>query len=310
VAEKETLIVITGPTCSGKTSCALELGRIFPVEVISADSMQVYRYMDIATAKPTPEERRAVPHHLVDVVNPDEEFNAARFVRMAMRALEDIRSRGKIPMVVGGTGLYVKALVHGLLEAPGCSPPLRLALKQVARKRGLSFLREMLERLDPVCAARILPNDEIRLVRYLEIVLSTGRRPSELMHLHRSSPALFDAKVACIVPERERLYNSISARTGVMFDRGLVEETKRLLSMGYDPSLRTMQTLAYKHVVSYVAGSIGLDECRFLVERDTKRFAKRQLTWIRSQEGNVCLPDASEAFDTVARWIAEERVSP
>jgi len=303
VAQKEPLIVITGPTCSVKTACALELAERFPVEVVSADSMQVYRHMDIATAKPSLRERAALPHHVLDVVNPDEEFNAAVFAALANAAVRDIRARGKIPLVVGGTGLYIKVLIHGLVPAPPGSPALRKAMAALIRRRGIAFLEAMLARLDPVAASRIMPNDAARTVRFLEIVLLTGRRIGTNLREHAFRDSLFDARIACIMPERESLFRSIDARAAGMFENGLIEETSRLIALGYGPRLRSMQTLAYRHVTGLLDGALTLDECMDLVRRDTRRFAKRQITWMRAQKDHVFFDSTALAANSLARWI-------
>lgn len=300
---QEDLIVITGPTCSGKTGCALRLAGDHPLEVISADSMQVYRHMDIATAKPTAAERRALPHHIIDVVNPDEEFHAAMFCAMARREIPRIRVRGGIPVVLGGTGLYIKALVHGLAPAPERSERLRKALRSLLRDRGAAHLMRMLRRLDPETAGRIASNDAVRVVRSLEIILLTGRRASDVMAGHGFRQADLRARIACIMPDRERLFADIDARVLRMMDSGLLDETRRLLDMGYDPGLRSMQTLAYRHVVHHLRSGLGMEECVALIRRDTRRFAKRQITWMKAQPGHEIFPSAQAALQAVSRWV-------
>jgi tRNA dimethylallyltransferase len=297
------LIIITGPTCSGKTDLALALAEKFPIEVISADSMQVYRYMDIATAKPTAEERLRLPHHLIDVVNPDEQFQAGMFVRMALCAIREIRGKNRLPLVVGGTGLYIRALVYGLAPAPGRSEKIRQSLRAVIEKKGIGYLEHMLARLDPALSSRIRKNDASRIIRSLEIIFQTGRRPSSIYRGHGFETPLFEARTACIMPDRDLLYRSIDSRVIRMLDQGLVDETRKLLELGYCPELSSMQTLAYKHVVSHLQGSITLDEAAALIQRDTRRFAKRQVTWMKSRPDHVFFSTGEKAFDTVSAWI-------
>ncbi len=306
MAQEKRLIVLTGPTCSGKTMCTMQLARRFPVEVISADSMQVYRFMDIATAKPTPEERSAVPHHLIDVVNPDEQFNAAMFVSLARQTIAEVISRGAIPIVAGGTGLYIKALVYGLAPAPGADRDIRAALAALARRRGSAYLAWMLERLDMDSARRVGANDLVRIVRFLEIIFRTGRKASEILGVHGFGQPVLPARIVCIMPDRQVLYDRINTRTLQMFDAGLVDETKRLLAMGYNPFAASMRTLAYRHVVDYLDQEADLGTCISLVQRDTRRFARRQLTWFRAQADHVFLGDMQAACDTVSRWIEED----
>lgn len=307
MAGQEGLIVITGPTCSGKTGCALRLARDYPIEVISADSMQVYRHMDIATAKPSADERAILPHHIIDVVDPDQDFQAAMFIAMAREKIPEIRARGRIPVVVGGTGLYIKALVYGLAPAPARSEGVRKALRAVLRGRGMEYLERMLFRLDPDAATLIGKNDAVRTIRSLEIILMTGRKVSRIYDGHGFRQKRYDVRVACIMPEREQLFAAIDKRTAGMVENGLLDETRRILELGYGPDLRSMQTLAYKHVISHFRSECDLDECIRLVQRDTRRFAKRQITWVKAQPDHVFFTSSQGSIDDVSRWLEEER---
>ena len=280
--QKTPLIVITGPTGSGKTELAMGIANSYPIEVISADSMQIYRYMDIATAKPSKKELSLLPHHLIDIVNPDEDFNAGMFATLAGQKISELLSRGRIPIIVGGTGLYIKSLVYGLIPAPPKSEKLRSYLRELSRKKGTWFLWNLLERLDRVSAEKITPNDSARILRYLEIIFLTGVRPSSLHSKHGFAVSAYKVHTVCIMPNRQQLYHSINKRACAMMDLGLVEETKGLLEKGYTPALRSMQTLAYKHVIGYLNSDLSLDEAVSLIQRDTRRYAKRQITWIRS----------------------------
>lgn len=302
---KTPLIVITGPTCSGKTGVALRLSDNHPIEVVSADSMQVYRHMDIATAKPSRAERARLPHHLIDVVDPDEEFNAGMFSAQASKIIAEVRSRGKIPVIVGGTGLYIKALVYGLSPAPPGSAGLRSVLRSMADKSGNRHLWTMLDRLDPDTAKITNENDRVRIIRALEIAFVTGKRPSAIHQGHGFSKPLYEARLVCILPERDRLYGDIDSRVVRMIDAGLVGETEKLLAMGYEPGLRSMQTLAYRHVIEFLASRISLDCAISLIQRDTRHYAKRQMTWMRSHNANSSYHSPDEAFRIVSCWTAE-----
>jgi len=280
--KKTPLIIITGPTGSGKTALALEMAHSYPIEVISADSMQIYRFMDIATAKPSRDEQSALPHHLIDIINPDEEFNAGMFSALAAQRISGLYERKRIPLVVGGTGLYIKSLVYGLIQVPPKSDKLRDYFSALKRKRGLEYVWSVLERLDPASAEKVSRNDSVRILRYLEIIFITGVRPSSLHKRHGFAEPAYHVQTVCIMPDRQDLYGSIDKRVYAMMDQGLVEETQGLLERGYSPVLRSMQTLAYKHITGYLDSQLSLDQALSLIQRDTRHYAKRQITWIRS----------------------------
>ncbi len=305
VDKKTPLIVITGPTGSGKTGLVLELCRTWPIEVISADSMQIYRHMDIATAKPSKMEQALLPHHLIDIVDPDEEYNAGMFAAHAGQKISQVLSQGGVPIVVGGTGLYIKSLIYGLIPAPPRSQELRDCLASLRESKGTAYLWHMLDRIDPVSAAKITDNDFGRIVRYLEIVFTTGLRPSSLHEEHRFATPLYDARIVCIMPERQQLYHAIDNRVHRMMEAGLVAETQNLLALGYDSSLRSMQTLAYRHVLGYLNSDITLDDAISQIQRDTRRYAKRQVTWIRGHHDPSLYCDAEGAYKRVSGWIEE-----
>ncbi len=302
--------MITGPTGSGKTGIALRLAGKYPLEVISADSMQVYRHMDIATAKPTPEELSLLPHHLIDVVDPDEEFNAGMFVSLARQKISEVRARRAIPVVVGGTGLYIKALIYGLASAPPRSEKVRAHLKSVADEKGSPHLWGLLYRLDPETARNLGQNDRVRIVRSLEIMILTGRRPGEFYHEHGFSRPYYEVCTVCVVPGRDRLNENIDSRVIRMMESGLIEETKRLLALGYSPGLRSMQTLAYKHIIGYLESRVGLDLAVSLIQRDTRRYAKRQLTWMRSHYESSTFHPPEDAFPILEGMLRDEVSNP
>ncbi len=277
--DKPKVIVITGPTASGKSSLAVELALQVGGEIVNADSMQVYRGMDVGTAKPTMAERRGVPHHLLDVVNPDEDFDAAKYRSLAIPLLQDMASRGKAPFVVGGTGLYIKILLGGLLECPPADLGLREELGRTWKEKGAEFLYEKLKMVDPESALKIHPHDRVRIIRALEIIHLTQQRPSSLIQRHGFRDNAFEALKICIEMNRKELYERINQRSLKMIRGGLVEETERLLKQGYSPELKPMKSLGYRHVVKYLKGACALDETRDELQRDTRRYAKRQLTW-------------------------------
>jgi tRNA dimethylallyltransferase len=297
------LIIITGPTGCGKTDLVFKLAQTYPLEVISADSMQVYRYMDIATAKPTLAERQLVPHHLVDIRNPDEPFDAGSFAALALEKIPEIRARGKIPMVVGGTGLYIQALIYDLCQAPPRSENLRRALRDIVTSKGAERLWAYLARLDPPTADKVGPQDVGRLIRYLEIILLTGQAPSTLHARHGFARPRLDTRVFCLNPEREVLYTSIDARVLTMFEHGLVRETEQLLNMGYRRGLAPMDALAYKHICACLDSEISLDEAVRLIQRDTRHYAKRQITWNRGHYDPSCFYTNATALEYLDRLL-------
>ncbi|MBW1999862.1 MAG: tRNA (adenosine(37)-N6)-dimethylallyltransferase MiaA, partial [Deltaproteobacteria bacterium] len=249
---KPKVVVIAGPTASGKSALAVWLATLLNGEIISADSMQVYRGMDIGTAKPTLQERRGVPHHLIDVVDPDEEFNAALYRSLAVTAVDEIVSRGKVAFIVGGTGLYIKTLLGGLLECQPSDPALRQDLQRLYDEKGAAFLHGELKRVDPEAAQRIHPHDKVRITRALEIIYLTKKPLSALISTHGFRNRPFQALKICLKWDRERLYDLINRRSSEMIEKGLIEETEALLKRGYSPELRPMKSLGYRHALKYI----------------------------------------------------------
>ena len=275
-------MVIGGPTASGKSAVGLELARFFEAEIINADSMQVYRYLDIGTAKPTREERNVVRHHLIDILYPDEEFSAALFREEAQRAIADIKARGKRVMVVGGTGLYIKALTSGLIRGGEADPVIRKRLQDQAQAGGRELLYERLKEVDPTTAARLHPHDTYRVIRALEAYERTGRPISAIRGGHRFQEESYQTLKIGLMVEREELYRRIDERVDAMVQQGLQEEVERLLEMGYAPSLKAMQSLGYKQIIAYLEGEYDLTEAIRLMKRDTRRYARRQITWFKA----------------------------
>lgn len=276
------LVIISGPTCSGKSSLGVELALKAGGEIINADSMQVYRGMDIGTAKIPVPERKGIPHHLIDVVDPDEEFNAALFRERALAIIKELH-REKTPIfVVGGTGLYLKALLGGLFEAPPPDPALREKLVRQWEEVGPVVLYERLLKLDRPAAESINPMDKIRITRALEVMELTGCRFSELTKEHDFSDRRFNSLNLCLNVDRQTLYCRINRRTESMIAGGLVSEVQGLLHKGYSPELKPLKAIGYRHIVGYLTGQWHLVEAKRVMKRDTRRYAKRQLAWFRA----------------------------
>lgn len=277
--EKPKVIIICGPTGIGKTVVAIELAEKLGGEIISADSMQIYRYMDIGTAKPTAEEQGRILHHMIDIVDPDEDFDALEFARMAREKVMDLHHNGVCPVVAGGTGLYIKALLQGLFRTPPADPEIRKRLNLQAAEIGSSRLHERLKTVDPDTAARLHPNDTYRIIRALETFESTGKSISEHHQEHKFKDEPFIAFKIGLQRDRQMLYDRIDGRVDLMIEAGLVDEVNNLLGRGYSGDLKSMQSIGYRHMVEFIEGQLSWDECLRTLKRDTRRFAKRQFTW-------------------------------
>ena len=272
--------VLVGPTAAGKTAVALELARELGAQIVNADSLQVYRELDIGTAKPTPGERALVPHHLVDVADPPEPYDADRFCREGREILARLHSRGVIPLVVGGTGLYLKALLSGLFTEGSPDAKIRQRLRQELTDKGLPALHERLRRLDPASAWRLHPHDTYRVLRALEVILATGEPLSALHDSHQFRDAPYRTLKLGLIRPREELNQRIEARVEVMLALGWLEEVKGLLER-YPPDLKPLQALGYRHLIAFLQDRWSWEEAMELLKRDTRRYAKRQLTWFR-----------------------------
>lgn len=286
---RQKIIVIVGPTAVGKSKVAIELAERFDGEIVNADSMQVYRYMDIGTAKPSAVDRERVSHHLIDIRNPDEDFDAARFQEEASKAIVEIVDKGKLPIVVGGTGLYIKALTEGIFDAPGSDKELREKLRKEAEDFGMSVLYNKLFEVDPESAGRIGPRNTHRLIRALEVFYLTGISISQYQKGHAFSDRPYDTFKIGLTKERETLYKDIDDRIENMVKAGLVDEVRRIIEMGYSPGSKAMNALGYSHICRYLKGEYDLEEAVRLIKRDTRHYAKRQMTWFRKDAGiNWC----------------------
>ncbi|MHC4197912.1 MAG: tRNA (adenosine(37)-N6)-dimethylallyltransferase MiaA [Planctomycetota bacterium] len=301
---KQPLWILTGPTASGKSGVALHIARGIGAEIISADSMQVYRGMDVGTAKPTREARADVTHHLIDIVEPSERYSVGRFVSDAHKAIADIESRGKRYIIVGGTGLYIKALREGLFSAPEADWALREELMAVAEERGSEYLHNALREVDPQSAERIPEGDLRRTVRALEVHRKTGHAIS-LLHREWGQGGGKSVLIA-LYRRKTNLYRRIEERVDRMLELGLIEEVERLLSRPDKPGKQAREALGYKEVIEHLEGKLSADEMRDKIKQNTRRFAKRQMTWFRSFcRVNWVAVNEGEDAESVARRAQE-----
>lgn len=279
------LIVLTGPTAVGKTSLSIALAKAVDGEIISADSMQVYKYMNIGTAKITEEEKCGIPHFLIDELEPDEEFNVTIFKNKVMGYIEDIKSRGKVPIIVGGTGFYIQSVIYDInFNEYGDDSKVRKKYEAMAEILGKSELHKKLALVDREYAASVSYNNVKKVVRALTFFEMTGEKLSEHNKRERERSSPFDFAYFVLTMDRKKLYERIDKRVDLMFDMGLVEEVKALMAKGYDKSLVSMQGIGYKEVIDYLNGKTSLEECIDIIKRDTRHFAKRQLTWFKREK--------------------------
>ena len=305
---KKPLIVLTGPTAVGKTSLSIALARAVEGEIISADSMQVYKHMDIGSAKIKKEEMEGIPHYLIDVLEPDEEFHVVRFQEMAQEAMKEIYSKGKIPILTGGTGFYIQAVVKDIdFSQDTEKSSVRERLENLAQEKGGEYLHELLAQRDPESAEKIHPNNIKRVIRALEYYELTGEKIS--LHNEREGEKVSPYNTAYFVlnDHRERLYEKIDRRVDQMLDEGLVEEVRRLAQMGYTRDMVSMQGLGYKEILAYLEGEYSLEEAVYVLKRDTRHFAKRQLTWYRREKDVIWVnkPDFDYDDKKILEYILE-----
>ncbi|MBF0302763.1 MAG: tRNA (adenosine(37)-N6)-dimethylallyltransferase MiaA [Desulfamplus sp.] len=302
---KNKIVIICGPTGIGKTGFAIEIARRFNGEIIGADSMQIYKYMDIGTAKPDKSERELAPHHLIDFLEPDKEFDVGKYMETADAAINDISSRSKLPIVVGGTGFYIKALVHGLFRDRTVDADVIKRLEQEKDEKGSHILHERLALLDPEAAQRIHPNDSFRIVRALEVVEVTGNPISAFQKQHGFSSQRYIPLKIALYMDREELYQRIEQRVDIMIEQGFVDEVKSLINRGYGCDLKSMQSIGYRHICDFLCNSISWDETIRTLKRDTRRYAKRQLTWFRQDTDMIwlALDKTYQAEELIKRFI-------
>jgi len=277
--EKPKIIIICGPTAIGKTAVAVDLAQHFNGQIIGADSMQVYKYMDIGTAKPTAEEQNRVAHHMIDIVEPDETFDAARYAGLARAKILALNQHNITPFVEGGTGLYIKALLYGLFNAEVSDPDVRRRLKEEAAVHGSEYLHARLDRLDPETARRLHTHDTYRILRALEVAETTGKPISRHHREHGFLEQPFRSLKIGLNMDRAILYEGINARVDAMISAGFVDEVRNLLARGYARDLKSMQSIGYRHMIDYIEGRLSWEECTRTLKRDHRRYAKRQLTW-------------------------------
>lgn len=283
--KKENLLIILGPTAIGKSDVAINVAKKIGGEIISADSMQIYKYMDIGTAKVKPEEMEGIPHYLIDIVYPDEEFTVADFKSQAKKYISKINNMNKIPVVVGGTGLYINSLVYDLnFTKVKSNEDFRKRYNELADRYGNEFIYDELCKVDMLSAKRINPKDRKRIIRALEIYYETGRPMSSFNNDFRRKNNNYNLLMVGLNTDRKLLYSRIEKRVDKMVESGLIHEVKKLLGMGYDKSLTSMQAIGYKEIVSFIEGEMQLDEAIKTLKRNTRRFAKRQLTWFRRDD--------------------------
>lgn len=281
---KKPLIILTGPTAVGKTKASIGLAKALNGEIISADSMQVYKYMDIGSAKIRPEEMDGIKHYMIDELEPDEEFHVVRFQQMAKAAMEEIYAKGKVPIVVGGTGFYIQALLYDIdFTENEEDTAYRMELEQIAKENGPEKLHEMLREVDPESADAIHANNVKRVIRALEFYKLTGQKISEHNEKERAKESPYEFCYFVLNDDRKLLYDRIDLRIDKMMEEGLLEEVSSLKNKGYTKDMVSMQGLGYKEILDYLNGECSLEEAIYILKRDTRHFAKRQLTWFRRE---------------------------
>lgn len=303
-ASTQRIILIVGPTASGKSELAVRLAEEFGGEIVNADSMQVYTAMEIGTARPSEELMARVPHHLYGFVQPDVNFTAADFVSVARATISDIISRHNLPLVVGGTGLYLRALLSGLAESPSADDGYRAELVRFASEHGLHALHEMLDRVDPLTAARLHPNDRLRVIRALEVYHQTSRPLSEIQNDHGFASEQYDSLKIGIDVSRSLLYERINRRVDEMIAAGLMAEVRTLLARGYRADFKSMRAIGYKEACEYLAGKLTFEEALELIKQNTRHYAKRQVTWFKKDSAINWL-EYPESFVNIKNLVCD-----
>ncbi len=295
---KRKLIILTGPTAAGKTKLSIALAKKINGEIISADSMQVYKYMDVGSAKIMPEEMDGINHHLIDILEPTEDFNVVLFQQYAKAAMEEIYAKGKVPIIVGGTGFYIQSVLYDIdFTQNDEDTALREELEALAKEKGADYLHAMLAECDPESAVAIHANNIKRVIRAIEYNRQTGKKISEHNEQERAKESAYDSRYFVLTDERARLYANIDRRVDIMLEQGLVAEVQKLMDMGCERDSVAMQGLGYKEIISYLLGEITLEEAVYLIKRDTRHFAKRQLTWFRREKDVIWVEKDKFAYD-------------
>lgn len=298
MSEKKPIIILTGPTAVGKTALSIALAKKVNGAVISADSMQVYKHMDIGSAKITPKEMDGIPHYLIDELEPDEEFHVVKFAERARQCLEEIYAAGKIPIVVGGTGFYIQALLYDIdFTEQQCDEQYRRKLEQLAKEKGADYLHDMLKKVDEKSAEAIHANNIKRVIRALEFYHLSGKKISEHNEKERKKESPYRFAYFVLTDDRAHLYENIDKRVDLMVGQGLVEEVRRLKEMGFHRNMVSMQGLGYKEMLDYLDGKITLEEAVYLIKRETRHFAKRQLTWFRRERDVLWIDKKAYGYD-------------
>jgi tRNA dimethylallyltransferase len=301
------LVAVAGPTGSGKSDLALTIAEAFSGEIVNCDSLQVYRHFDIGTAKLPPDERRGIPHHLIDIVEPGHLFTAGEYARLARLTITAIAERGKLPVVAGGTGFYLRALLDGLFAGPTRDQALRDRLS-LREKRRPGSIHRLLSRFDRAAAARIHPHDVPKVTRALEVCLLTRRPVTELYREGRGALTGYRALKLCLLPDRDALYQRLDRRASEMFARGLVEEVRHILALGIPPTAKPFESHGYKQAMQLIAGELNPREALFYAQRNTRQYAKRQITWFRRERDAVWLRgfgDRTEIREEGLRKVAD-----
>ena len=306
--QQKPMIILTGPTAVGKSALSVELAKKINGAVISADSMQVYRHMDIGSAKITPEEMQGVTHYMIDELEPDEEFHVVRFVTMAKEYLKEIYADGKIPIIAGGTGFYIQALLYDIdFTEQQCDETYRRQLEDLAREHGAEYLHGILREVDPASAEAIHANNIKRVIRALEFYHLSGKKISEHNETERQKQSPYNFAYFVLTDERAKLYERIDRRVDAMIEAGLVEEVKKLKSMGCTRDMVSMQGLGYKEILDYLNGDLSLEEAIRILKRDTRHFAKRQITWFKREKDVIWVNRPEfEGENAILAYIEEQ----
>ncbi len=300
------VIVVCGPTASGKTGLAIDIAKKYNGEIVSADSMQIYKYMDIGTAKPTPHEREEAVHHLIDFLEPDEEFSVADYTPLAHKTIEDIVKRGKLPIIAGGTGLYINSVINDVTFGEiDTDYKLREELEEKAKVEGVNTLVDELKTFDPISATKIHPNNLRRIIRAIEFYRITGTPISKHQEMTKEVKSRYNPLMLMVEHDREKLYERINLRVDIMIQEGLIDEVKRLMDMGYGTSLNSMKGIGYKEIMGALNGEYSIDEAIEVIKLGSRHYAKRQLTWFRRDERINYISAQKNVFDEAQILIAK-----